>query len=440
MTEKQLPDFIFHCMKSLNLFILLYIAGVTAGGLKGYIHENSALDILTQMERVPIVPWKLPVLVILLYAAFLLLLFVQTESNMGFFLKICAEMSLCLVLDYSLGFSYTGMVLLILADAMRYFYKSKWRLIFIIGICVIYLFMDSDLLSAKFKVTSLETYLGYYRNDIQSILLGIKNVYISFNIMLFLAYMIAMVRAQMNEKERILILNNELKIANRKLEEYAKESEKTAETRERNRLAREIHDTIGHALTGIITGLDACITLIDVSPKVAKEQLKLVADVARNGMTDVRRSVKALRPDALEKFDLEKALAQMLEEIKKTTHTQIEYRCKTGLSGFNDDEEDVIYRIVQECTTNSIRHGKADRIQIDIDKHYGMLFVRIADNGIGCTDIQKGFGLYHMEERLHLLQGSLEYHGENGFVVEAKIPIRWGHEDNQKPIEQQMGD
>ena len=91
-------------------------------------------------------------------------------------------------------------------------------------------------------------------------------------------------------------------------------------------------------------------------------QLGAIAEVARQGMTDVRRSVKALRPDALEKFNLEEALAQTMEEMRLATNAKIEYRCTTPLKGFNEDEEEIIYRIVQECITNSIRHGKADRI------------------------------------------------------------------------------
>ena len=58
-----------------------------------------------------------------------------------------------------------------------------------------------------------------------------------------------------------------------------------------------------------------------------------------------------------------------------------------------------------------------------------MLTIHIKDNGIGCKKVQKGFGLHHMEERLEMLQGSLSYSGEDGFTIEAKIPIRWGEEN-----------
>ena len=158
------------------------------------------------------------------------------------------------------------------------------------------------------------------------LLLGIKNVTSSLNTFIFLIYMIMVVRIQMDEKERILELNNqlnsansELQQANIQLEDYATESVKMAEMKERNRLAREIHDTLGHALTGIITGIEACTTLMDVAPEATKEQLKAIAEVARQGITDVRRSVNALRPDALEKSGLESALITLVKEMRSAT-------------------------------------------------------------------------------------------------------------------------
>lgn len=119
----------------------------------------------------------------------------------------------------------------------------------------------------------------------------------------------------------------------------------------------------------------------------------------------------------------------MMEETRRSTGVVIDYEIKTKLKHFNKDEEDVIYRIVQESITNAIRHGKAEQIRVRIDREYNMLKIYIKDNGIGCADVQKGFGLHHMEERLDMLKGTLTYHGEDGFVVDAQIPIRWGAEE-----------
>ena len=110
------------------------------------------------------------------------------------------------------------------------------------------------------------------------------------------------------------MLYHELQNANEQLSEYADMAEKMAQTNERNRLAREIHDTLGHSLTGIIAGLDACLALVDVAPQEVKKQLKLLADVSRDGMKDVRRSVSELRPDEMERLSLNASIRKMVTE------------------------------------------------------------------------------------------------------------------------------
>lgn len=438
MDENRTSDGILIIMKNLNLIIILYIAMIMSYSLLGYIQENSALLLLTRIHRVPLSAWKIPFMAVSLYVSCLLMMQVQNKHSIGLVVKVCTEVIICYFLSYILGFSYGGMILLILADTMKYFPKSKWKIPFAILICMFYLMADFNLISAGYDIISLDIYLEYFQSDVRSVLLGLKNVFSSLNTLIFIIYMILLVRIQMSEKDRILSLNEQLNAANEELrqaniqlEQYARESVKMVETRERNRLAREIHDTLGHALTGIITGIEACMALMDVAPETAKTQLAAIAEVARKGMTDVRRSVKALRPDALEKFNLEKALLEIIEETRTVTHAEIEYECTTALTGFNDDEEEIIYRIVQECMTNSIRHGKAKKIRIHIEREFNMLIISVSDNGIGCVDIQKGFGLHHMEERLNMLQGELKFSGDDGFAVEARIPIRWGTEEKR---------
>lgn len=435
MDEIKTPDMVFKGMLQLNFIIILYIAGLMTASLMGYIHENTAFAFLQRVNTITLVPWKIPAAALMLYAGLLCFLHVQNESSVLFYPVVCLEIIISILICYLLNYSYTGVFLLILADVTRKFPKAKWKFVVVGIVGVFYLLADFNLVADSFKMVSLENCLAYYRGDIRSALIGMRNVLSTVNILVFIVYIILLMRVQMSEKERIISLNErlnqvnaELQEANLQMEEYARESIKNAETRERNRLAREIHDTLGHTLTGIITGLDACVTIMDAAPEAAKEQIKVIADVARNGMTDVRRSVKALRPDALEKMELEKALVQMIEEMKRATHAQIIYDCKAPLTYFNKDEEEIIYRIVQESITNAIRHGKADRIQITITMKYQMLSVSVEDNGIGCAKVEKGFGLHHMEERLHMLHGSLSCSGENGFVLKAQIPIRWGEE------------
>lgn len=437
MNERQVPGIVFAGMLNLNLIIILYIAGTITVSLFGCAQDNTALTFLQQVRGMPMIPWKIPVAALLLFGSLTLFLCIRTESSRLLYLKVGMEILVSLLLIYVLNFSYTGIVFLILADIIRRFPKMKGKFTAIGIVCGVYLLTDYNLFAGRYNITPFDTYLVYYRSDVRSIILVVRNIFNSLNMLVFIIYTILLMRDQMSEKERILQLNEQLNCANEDLqqansqmEEYSRESVKNAETRERNRLAREIHDTLGHTLTGIITGLDACVTLMDLAPEAVKEQLKVIADVARNGMTDVRRSVKALRPDALEKMELEKALVQMMEESKRASNIEIDYCCTAPLTHFNKDEEEIIYRIVQESITNAIRHGKAGKILVAISMEYNIIYIWIKDNGIGCAHIEKGFGLHHMEERLGMLHGSLNCYVNNGFVLEASIPIRWGEESS----------
>lgn len=436
LENRQLPDMILGLMKALNLVILSYITLISIDCLRGIIWEKEALNFIREIRRLPIEYWKIPVITVGCYMSLLLLLSVNESADWKFIGKTFLECLLAFAVCYGIHFGYMGIFLLVLADVMQHTSRFRGKMFAVALVTLIYICMDYELLSAWFPMVSFEDFLTYYNARTQLILTGVRNVFTSLNLLLFILYMIVAALMQLGEKERILKLNtrlnqvnDELREANRKLEEYARESVIAAQTRERNRLAREIHDTLGHSLTGIISGIEACLVIMDLAPEATKEQLKAIAEVARSGITDVRRSVNALRPDALEHMDLNKALEQMIDEMRRSTGVDIRFDCGTQLTGLNQDEEDIVYRIVQESITNAIRHGKAKEVDIHISREYFLLKIHIKDNGIGCENVKKGFGLHHMQERLDLLGGKIAYDGSDGFVIDAEIPIRWGTEE-----------
>jgi signal transduction histidine kinase len=264
---------------------------------------------------------------------------------------------------------------------------------------------------------------------------GAYNLLISLNIILFIIYCIQLIQQQRGTIEEVHMLyeeihraNEDLQNANSQLAEYAKITEHMGETRERNRLAREIHDTLGHTLTGISVGIDACIATVELAPKETKEHLERISQVARNGLLDIRRSVNELKPDALERLSLEAAITKMITDMKSITDMEIFFDCKIPQPKFDEDEESAIYRVIQESLTNAMRHGKASRVRITMEKIEDMVILTIRDNGIGCSEIKSGFGTKHIMERIGMLNGTVEFQSENGFSVIARIPIRWGEE------------
>lgn len=429
MSDNVALSYIRTVMKNLNLLIILWISGIICLTTYKIVEAGEAVDFMEQVGTIPMEPWKVPLIAVM---AFLVLLAVMSvkhwdlQKDLYFILYGTMEVILCLIIMRALDFNYNSIILLVIADLLTYWKNTKLRISAFVLLFLLYIITDIAIYQNMGQMIPISAYLNYYSADARIIIVGVKSILNSCNILLFMFYMVLLLRVQRMENERILELNRKLDEAYVQLKLYALKTEKMAETRERNRLAREIHDTLGHALTGIIAGIDACRKLIDFSTDATKEQLEAVAEVARNGMKDVRRSVKALRPDALEKLSLEEAIDRVIREMSNVSGAQITLENAAGKLEFQEDEKEAVYRIIQESLTNSIRHGKADNIQIKMERIFNVLIINVKDNGIGCEDIEKGFGLRHMSERLELLNGELQYDGTDGFTITAKIPIRWG--------------
>ena len=323
-----------------------------------------------------------------------------------------------------LDMTYNGVIFLVVADMLTYVEDRKNKLIFLFISFLCYMVCSYNLVTMFIPLNSFETWVAFYDGATESLFLGVKTICEILNMILFLVYIVILMMKDRRERERIQLLNAQLQKANEQLHEFAQEKELMGETKERNRLAREIHDTLGHILTGISVGIDAVLVLMDIAPDKAKEQLEGIGDTARRGLQDVRRSVRKLKPDALERMSLNNAIHQMIEDMSKVTNTKIYFVSYMEELKFEADEEEVIYRIIQESTTNAIRHGKATEIWIRISEKDEELTIIISDNGCGCEDIKEGFGLKHIRERVELLNGEVNYQGLIGFTMIAKIPIR----------------
>ena len=319
---------------------------------------------------------------------------------------------------------YNGLIFLVVADMLTYVEDRKNKLIFLFISFLCYMVCSYTLVTMFIPLNSFETWVAFYDGKTERIFLGLKTICEITNMLVFLVYILILMMKDRRERERICLLNEQLQKANEQLHVFAQEKELMGETKERNRLAREIHDTLGHILTGISVGIDAVLVLMDIAPDKAKEQLEGIGDTARRGLQDVRRSVRKLKPDALERMSLSNAIHQMIEDMSKVTNTKIYFVSYTEELKFEADEEEVIYRIIQESTTNAIRHGKATEIWIRMSEKEEELTIIISDNGCGCDDIKEGFGLKHIRERVELLNGEVNYQGLIGFTMIAKIPIR----------------
>ncbi len=398
-----------------------------------------AREFLDTIRAIPLQPWKnvavVTVLYILLVAVYILQEKFYVDQTRNIYVSLVVEFSISMLIVFVINFNYNGLFLLVFTGVIYYVKGNKGKYLVICLAIFSFLLTDFKLLSYNFSLYSINDYFACYDTSVQGYLVGGYNLLNSLNIILFIIYCILMIQQQRGTIDEVSMLyeeirktNEDLENANDQLKEYAKITERMGETKERNRLAREIHDTLGHTLTGISVGIDACITMVESSPKEAKAHLERISAVARNGLLDIRRSVNELKPDALERLGLESSITKMITDMKSVTDMQIFFDCRMGPLKFDEDEESAIYRVIQESLTNAMRHGKASRVRIVMERQEDMAVLTIRDNGIVCGEMKNGFGTKHIMERIGMLNGTVEFQSGDGFSVIARIPIRWGEE------------
>ncbi|WP_083878898.1 sensor histidine kinase [Acetivibrio cellulolyticus] len=223
---------------------------------------------------------------------------------------------------------------------------------------------------------------------------------------------------EVNEK------NVELSAMNEQLSEYAETVEELAITKERNRFARDVHDTLGHTMTLLISLLEVSSIMCKQDPAKTEEKLSEALKAARDGLKELRRSIKGLEPEKLESEDIISSIEKMIEDFKPSgMNIDFSY---DGFNSFSSPTySKVIFRVCQEALTNSLRHGKAKHVNIILRLADSKIKIFIFDDGCGSTDIKKGFGLSGMEQRVKDLNGDIVFgsDGESGFNIRLEIPI-----------------
>ena len=412
---------------SIYLFATNYVAA------KGFSHS-----LLERLDAIPGSPSLIFWVSISLYACLLLVMYYRERhpNQLSVYDKVTIiEILLMLVIFSVLHSSYNGLLLLVFADI---FYGSKefnsskdkkyWFSFIILSFGML-LLSNYDLMSLFIKLPSLDTYIRFYPESVRLLLLFGKNFLYSLNIVVFMISLLFYILSAITERHRI---EEELRMAsqaNRELNSYLALSEKIAEDRERKRIAREIHDTLGHALTGISAGIDAVKVLVDIDTNRAKEQLNNVSVVVRDGIRDVRGSLNKMRPGALENNTLKEALIKITREYEAISNLEIHLRYEWDNIDLDIAKEDIVFRVIQESITNSVRHGHAKTIWIELLEEDEAYVMTIHDDGVGFDELRYGYGLKQMQERLMIIGGSVHFENRDGFYTYIEIPKIGGRHD-----------
>ncbi len=220
-------------------------------------------------------------------------------------------------------------------------------------------------------------------------------------------------------------LGEKLEEANRRLGAYAVQAEELAAARERARMAREIHDSVGHSLTAVHMQIEAARTMLGRDEAKTRDALAKAQLCIQDGLAEIRRSVSALRADPLDGRGLHEALTD-LADVSSDSGLPAQLRVSGRPRPLGADTSLVLFRCAQEGLTNARKHARAQTVSLDLD--YGdsdnSVRLRVHDDGIGTQAPQGGFGLLGLGERARQLGGRLEFQSApgEGFALELDIP------------------
>ena len=259
-------------------------------------------------------------------------------------------------------------------------------------------------------------YLIYYKFNLSNV------SQLAFFLLINVLILVIAGFAQLNkeERERKDILYKELFDAHRQLKQYTEEVNRLTVVEERNRIARDIHDTLGHNMTALIMQLQMAEHLLREDASKAESLLANALSTAKDSMAGIREVVETLRGADTCLIPAE-AIKKLVGEFAAKTGADISLET-SGEQGIQDPAASAaVYRILQEAMTNAVRHGKASEIQVKLDCSNELISFCVRDNGVGSELVSEGYGLKGIRERVEAFGGMVEYGTDNGFYIKGVL-------------------
>ena len=224
-----------------------------------------------------------------------------------------------------------------------------------------------------------------------------------------------MVQAQ-KDRQRSEQLLADLQAAHEKLQHYTEQVEELTITEERSRIAREMHDTLGHRLTIAAVQLEGAARLIHTNPQKTETIIKTVHGQVKEGLAELRRTVAMMRAPVDEDLPLPQALSRLAAGVKEATGLNLKLEMDDSLPALSSSQRHALFRAAQEGLTNIERHASASEAVIGLSCDGDRVSLVIEDNGIGLNQAGKkeGLGLTGMRERAGLLDGEFAIQPREG--------------------------
>lgn len=328
-----------------------------------------------------------------------------------FFASIFVYLILSNFVIYNIG-GYVDIFNFMIIYELILFTEGKRSRIFI-GLAIATTFFISI-----FRHTNLVEILNLQFWQENSLDIALMAIYIIFYSTSLFSY-----KALRIEKVKVDRLNKELELSYTKLLEQSEKIEELTIAKERNRVAGEIHDSLGHSLVALNMNLDVAEKIIYKDIDTAKELLTKSKGLAKESMGSLRRAVYALKEE--DTSLLAEKLQEIINNINSAGTINIILNQDESIESLPLEYKNIIYKSIKEAITNSIKHGKTDQMIIDIKLDDNNVNISIKDNGIGCSKLVKGNGLLGIENRISKINGKVNYESlkKQGFSMEIGFQI-----------------
>ena len=314
-----------------------------------------------------------------------------------------------LIVYYGKGAGFTALILLPLVAHTAMLLDQDWMLAANVGIILTFVLA-----------------VFFYSGSLSVVWDGVP---IFFAGQVFILIFTQMAVTEQKARLKLETLANELSEANKSLSDYANRVREMTITQERNRMAREIHDGLGHYLTTINMQIKAASAIVNKDKNKAKSLLENAQNLSSVALVDVRNSVFALRQDPVEMAPLVERISEM---AKATSSPNRSINIETlGTPRSTSPQIDLtLFRAAQETINNANKHSNASKVLLKLDfSDEETITLESIDDGIGTNKLNQGFGLLGIQERVRLLKGTtnIETSSGKGFKIKITIPSKNEH-------------
>lgn len=329
------------------------------------------------------------------------------KSIKNYYLSIFLTMVISSILTLTIQ-GYIDIYFYMILYELILYTDGKISLFFVLLQVLIFLFINAYKIGISQSLVTLEFWKEY-----------ILDVAMVFMFIIFYSISLYSYKILRKEKHKVDKLNKELELSYKKLKEQSEKIEELTIAKERNRVAREIHDNLGHSLVALNMTLDVAEKTIGRDMEKAKELILKSQKLVKESMDNLRKAVYALKEEKHERFT--KSIEEMAENIESTGKVKVILNINDKSESLSPEYKEILYFTIKEALTNSIKHGKADEIRIDLSLEENVKLI-IKDNGIGCKNLVKGNGILGLESRIKDYNGKMSFITNDGFMIELSLP------------------